>query len=137
MDKQVVTQNMPSRCTSDFSKIRQKQGEIRRSFQHFDPRVNMVTEDAVRQHVATAIHRADLNTVSAQQIREIVETQLSLEKGTLSTDKWKVLINLIILPCFSYFSLFSIFNTLSVFTPHSPDRRTRVHHRTHPHPHTQ
>ena len=56
----------------------------------------MVTEDAVRQHVATAIRKADLNTVSAKQIRRIVETQLSLEKGTLSTDKWKGLVKSVI-----------------------------------------
>ena len=56
----------------------------------------MVTEDAVRQHIATAVRKADLNTVSAKQIRRAVETQLSLSQGTLSTDKWKGLVKSVI-----------------------------------------
>ena len=56
----------------------------------------MVTEAAVKQHVAMAVREADLNAVTAKQIRRIVESQLNLLQGTLSTDKWKGLVKSVI-----------------------------------------
>lgn len=56
----------------------------------------MVSEDAVRQHVATAVRRADLNTVSAKQIRRTVEKQLNLEQDELTSGKWKKMVKSVI-----------------------------------------
>ena len=56
----------------------------------------MVSQDAVKQHVATTVRKADLTTVSAKQIRRTVETHLDLSEGTLSNDKWKGLVKTVI-----------------------------------------
>lgn len=56
----------------------------------------MVTEEAVKQHVATAVRKADLNTVSAKQIRRTVEQQLKLEQGELTSGKWKLIVKSVI-----------------------------------------
>src|ERR1700733_9304245 len=56
----------------------------------------MVSQDAVKQHVATAVRKADLTTVSAKQIRRTVETHLDLSEGTLSNDKWRGLVKTVI-----------------------------------------
>jgi|SRR5271170_1892811 hypothetical protein len=87
----------PNRCSTD------QDGETK-SFPNFfhaaDPfrlaSINMVSQDALKQHVATAVRKADLTTVSAKQIRQTVETQLNLSQGTLSNDKWKGLVKTVI-----------------------------------------
>jgi hypothetical protein len=56
----------------------------------------MVSEDAVRQHVTTAVRKADLNTVSARQIRRAVERQLHLEQDELASGKWKKIVKTVI-----------------------------------------
>jgi len=56
----------------------------------------MVSEDAVRKHVAAAVRKADLNTVTAKQIRRNVEKQLNLEQDELSSTKWKSVVKAVI-----------------------------------------
>jgi DEK C terminal domain len=56
----------------------------------------MVSEDEVRQHVTTAVRKADLNTVSAKQIRRTVEKQLHLEQDDLASGKWKKIVKTVI-----------------------------------------
>jgi len=56
----------------------------------------MVSEDAVRKHVAAAVRKADLNTVTAKQIRRNVEKQLNLEQDELSSTKWKSIVKAVI-----------------------------------------
>jgi hypothetical protein len=52
----------------------------------------MVTESIVKQHVSTAVRKADLNTVSAKQIRRTVEKQLNLQQDELVSGKWKAIV---------------------------------------------
>jgi hypothetical protein len=49
----------------------------------------MVNENTIRKHVTAAVRKADLNTVSAKQIRRTVETQLSLPQDYLADSKWR------------------------------------------------
>jgi hypothetical protein len=49
----------------------------------------MLNENKVRQHVAAAVRKADLNTVSAKQIRRSVEKELGLSQDELAEGKWK------------------------------------------------
>ena len=56
----------------------------------------MVSEETVKQHVATAVRKADLNTVSAKQIRRTVEQQLKLEQDELASGKWKTIVKSVI-----------------------------------------
>ena len=56
----------------------------------------MVSKDTVKQHVATAVRKADLNTVSAKQIRRTVEKQLKLEQDELASGKWKTIVKSVI-----------------------------------------
>jgi len=56
----------------------------------------MVSEDVVRQHVSTAVRKADLNTVSAKEIRRTVERQLGLEQDELASGKWKKIVKTVI-----------------------------------------
>ena len=51
--------------------------------------VTMVTQDKVQQHITRAIRKADLSTVTAKQIRRIVENELDLGDGELSSERWK------------------------------------------------
>ena len=56
----------------------------------------MVSEDAVKHHIAAAVRKADLNTVSARQIRRAAEKQLNLDQGELSSGRWKKFVESII-----------------------------------------
>ena len=56
----------------------------------------MVSEDAVRKHVASAVRKADLNSVTAKQIRQSVEKQLHLEENQLSSERWKSIVKEVI-----------------------------------------
>ena len=53
----------------------------------------MVNENKVRQHVAVAVRKADLNTVSAKQIRRAVEKELGLNQDDLVEGKWRAIVN--------------------------------------------
>src|SRR5436309_3415992 len=46
--------------------------------------------NTVKTHLTNAIRKSDLTTVSANQIRRIVETELNLSEKRLSSEKWKV-----------------------------------------------
>ena len=52
----------------------------------------MPSQNTVKQHITTAIKKADLTTVSAKQIRRTVEKQLGLAENELSNEKWKTLV---------------------------------------------
>lgn len=52
----------------------------------------MPSQNTIKQHIATAIRKADLTTVSAKQIRRTVEKQLDLAENELSNEKWKALV---------------------------------------------
>ena len=56
----------------------------------------MVSDEEVKRHVATAVRKADLNTVSAKQIRRTVEQQLKLEQDELASGKWKTIVKSVI-----------------------------------------
>jgi hypothetical protein len=56
----------------------------------------MVSEREVTTHVAAAVRKADLTTVSAKQIRRIVEKELNLEQDELAAGKWKALVKSVI-----------------------------------------
>lgn len=56
----------------------------------------MVSQDVVKQHVSTAVRKADLTTVSAKQVRRTVEKQLNLEQDELASGKWKILVKSVI-----------------------------------------
>jgi translation elongation factor EF-4 len=56
----------------------------------------MVSEEAVKQHIATAVRKADLDTVSARHIRRTVEKQLDLDQDELSSAKWKPIVTSVI-----------------------------------------
>jgi hypothetical protein len=56
----------------------------------------MVSIEAVKQRVATVVRNADLNTVSAKQIRRTVEQQLKLEQDELTSGKWKTIVKSVI-----------------------------------------
>ena len=56
----------------------------------------MPSEDVVKQHIATAVRKADLNAVSAKQIRRAVEKQLNLEHDELGSGKWKAIVKSVI-----------------------------------------
>jgi DEK C terminal domain len=43
----------------------------------------------IKAHLTNAIRKADLTTVSAKQIRRIVEKELNLPDNELSSEKWK------------------------------------------------
>jgi hypothetical protein len=51
----------------------------------------MVNENAVRQRVASAVRKADLNAVSAKQIRRTVEKELRLSQDELAVGKWRTI----------------------------------------------
>ena len=53
----------------------------------------MVNENKVRQQVAVAVRKADLNTVSAKQIRRAVEKELGLNQDDLAEGKWRAIVN--------------------------------------------
>ena len=55
-----------------------------------------MSEDVVRKHVASAVRKADLNTVTAKQIRRSVEKQLNLEQDELSSKRWKSVVKAVI-----------------------------------------
>lgn len=50
----------------------------------------------MKQRVAAAVRKADLNTVSAKQIRRTVEKQLNLQQDELASGKWKAIVKLAI-----------------------------------------
>jgi hypothetical protein len=56
----------------------------------------MVSQDAVKHHIAAEVRKADLNTVSARQIRRAVEKQLNLNQDELSSGKWKKFVGSVI-----------------------------------------
>jgi hypothetical protein len=56
----------------------------------------MVSEGEVKTHIAAAVRKADLNTVSAKQIRRNVEKELNLEQDELAAGKWKALVKTVI-----------------------------------------
>jgi DNA-binding XRE family transcriptional regulator len=56
----------------------------------------MVNENTVRQRVASAVRKADLNTVSAKQIRRTVEKESGLSQDALAVGKWRTIVKEVI-----------------------------------------
>lgn len=56
----------------------------------------MVSEDTVKRYIVAAIRKADLNTVSAKQIRRTVENQLDLRQDELASGRWKAFVKSVI-----------------------------------------
>src|SRR3981189_3432249 len=52
----------------------------------------MPTQNTVKQHITTAVRKADLTSVSAKQIRRSVEKELNLAENALSNETWKALV---------------------------------------------
>ena len=50
----------------------------------------------IRKAVAKTVRKADLNTVSAKQIRKSVENELALKEGELSSERWKSVVKEVI-----------------------------------------
>jgi DEK C terminal domain len=65
-------------------------------FANFTARNIMVSERDVKENIAGAVRNADLSTVSVRQIRRTVESQLGLEEGELSSEKWKSIVKTVI-----------------------------------------
>ena len=53
-------------------------------------------ETQIRKVVAKTVRKADLNTVSAKQIRKSVENELALKEGELSSERWKSVVKEVI-----------------------------------------
>jgi hypothetical protein len=53
-------------------------------------------ETQIRKAVAKTVRKADLNTVSAKQIRKSVENELALKEGELSSERWKSVVKEVI-----------------------------------------
>jgi len=53
-------------------------------------------EFRIRNAVAKAVRSADLNSVSAKEIRTSVESQLGLEEKELSSERWKSIVKEVI-----------------------------------------
>jgi DEK C terminal domain len=52
----------------------------------------MATPEVVRAHIAAAVRRADLTTVTPKQVRRSVERELDLQEGFLGEDRWRKMV---------------------------------------------